>query len=159
MKSECAFQSRRDVSPTLFPRSSASPQAITEPGCEGLTGGIQAPRETSCIQQGARERGDERRKRAERRPGSQAAHPPFWVSLVEHTSVEIWKESLLMVQLPRLCMPLPVAEWPFSSSSALVEGRLRYVPASSSFFASACEFNATTGHTRLMEPGNVSLPS
>jgi hypothetical protein len=30
--------------------------------------------------------------------------------LVEHTSVEIWKESLLMVQLPRLCMLLPVAE-------------------------------------------------
>lgn len=66
---------------------------------------------------------------------------PFWVSFVEHTSVEIWKESLLMVQLPRLCMLLPVAECAFSSSSAFVEGRLRYVAASSSFFASACGFN------------------
>lgn len=66
---------------------------------------------------------------------------PFWVSFVEQTSVEIWKESLLMVQLPRLCMLLPVAEWPFSSSSAFVDGRLRYVAASSSFFASACGVN------------------
>ena len=90
--------------------------------------------------------------------GFHAPHPPFWVSLVEHTSVEIWKESLLMVQLPRLCMLLPVAEWPFSSSSALVEGRLRYVPASSSFFASACGFNATTGHTRLIAPRNFFYP-
>lgn len=71
---------------------------------------------------------------------------PFWVSLVEHTRVEIWKESLLMVQLPRLCMLLPVAEWAFSSNSAFVEGRLKYVAASSSFFASACGFNY--GHVR-----------
>lgn len=67
-----------------------------------------------------------------------APNPPFWVSFVEQTSVEIWKESLLMVQLPRLCMLLPVTEWPFSSSSAFVEGRLKYVAASSSFLASAC---------------------
>lgn len=45
-----------------------------------------------------------------------------------------------MVQLPRLCMLLPVAEWPFSSNSAFVEGRLKYVVASSSFLASACGF-------------------
>lgn len=64
-------------------------------------------------------------------------HSPFWVSFVEHTRVATWKESLLMVQLPRLCMLLPVAEWPFSSSSAFVDGRLRYVAASSSFLASA----------------------
>lgn len=70
--------------------------------------------------------------------GEAPPHSPFWVSFVEQTRVLIWKESLLMVQLPRLCMPLPVAEWPFSSSSAFVEGRLRYVATSSSFFASAC---------------------
>jgi len=63
---------------------------------------------------------------------------PFWVSFVEQTRVEIWKESLLMVQLPRFCMLFPVAECPFSSNSILVEGRLKYVEASSSFFASAC---------------------
>lgn len=74
-----------------------------------------------------------------RSPGKRARpHSPFCVSFVEQTRVPIWKESLLMVQLPRLCRPLPVAEWPFSSSSAFVEGRLRYVATSSSFFASAC---------------------
>lgn len=70
-----------------------------------------------------------------------SADSPFWVSLVEHTRVEIWKESLLIVQFPRLCMLLPVAECAFSSSSAFVDGRLRYVAASSSFFASAWGFN------------------
>lgn len=58
-------------------------------------------------------------------PGSSSGHSPFWVSFVEQTRVEIWKESLLMVQLPRFCMLLPVAECPFSSSSILVDGRLR----------------------------------
>lgn len=69
---------------------------------------------------------------------SSSMNLPFWVSLVEQTRVEIWKESLLMVQLPRFCMLFPVAECPFSSSSILVDGRLKYVEASSSFFASAC---------------------
>lgn len=72
------------------------------------------------------------------RSSSRSMNLPFWVSFVEQTRVEIWKESLLMVQLPRFCMLFPVAECPFSSSSILVEGRLKYVEASSSFFASAC---------------------
>ena len=156
VKAECEFQSRRAVSPSLFPRHQ-HPHRPSQSN-EGLMGRSQAPGEASCIQQGARERGGRRKKHAERRAALHAPHPPFWVSLVEHTSVEIWKESLLMVQLPRLCMLLPVAEWPFSSSSALVEGRLRYVPASSSFFASACGFKAATGHTRLMAPGNFFYP-
>lgn len=91
-------------------------------------------------------------------------HSPFCVSFVEHTRVDTWKESLLMVQLPRLCMLLPVAEWPFSSSSAFVEGRLRYVPASSSFFASACGFHyaicrpqVTVTRPRTLFPPSLSL--
>lgn len=71
------------------------------------------------------------------RSSSSSMNLPFWVSFVEQTRVEIWKESLLMVQLPRFCMLFPVAECPFSSSSILVDGRLKYVEASSSFFASA----------------------
>lgn len=63
-----------------------------------------------------------------------------------------------MVQLPRLCMLFPVAEWPFSSSSALVDGRLKYVPASSSFFASACGFNDATGQIQLTIPCNIFYP-
>lgn len=57
--------------------------------------------------------------------GSSSVNSPFWVSFVEQTRVEIWKESLLMVQLPRFCMLFPVAECPFSSSSIFVDGRLR----------------------------------
>lgn len=79
-------------------------------------------------------------------------HPinlPFWVSFVEQTRVEIWKESLLMVQLPRFCMLFPVAECPFSSSSILVDGRLKYVEASSSFFASACSGVLNTKWNKL----------
>ena len=87
-----------------------------------------------------------------------APSSPFWVSLVEHTRVEIWKESLLIVQLPRLCMLLPVAEWPFSSNSALVDGRLKYVPASSSFFASACGFEDATGQMQLTISCNIFYP-
>lgn len=64
-------------------------------------------------------------------------HLPFCVSLVEQTRVDIWKESLLMVQQPKFCMLFPRDACPFSSSSILVAGRPRYVDASSSFFASA----------------------
>lgn len=74
---------------------------------------------------------------ARSRSSSGSINLPFWVSFVEQTRVEIWKESLLMVQLPRFCMLFPVAECPFSSNSILVDGRLKYVEASSSFFASA----------------------
>lgn len=74
---------------------------------------------------------------ARSRSSSSSVNLPFWVSFVEQTRVEIWKESLLMVQLPRFCMLFPVAECPFSSNSILVDGRLKYVEASSSFFASA----------------------
>lgn len=68
---------------------------------------------------------------------------PFWVSFVEQTRVEIWKESLLMVQLPRFCMLFPVVECPFSSNSILVDGKLKYVDASSNFFASAYRIQST----------------
>lgn len=93
-------------------------------------------------------------------PGAAHPHSPFCVSFVEHTRVETWKESLLMVQLPRLCRPLPVAAWPFSSSSAFVDGRLRYAAASSSFFASACGFNCATCRPRVTvtRPGMLSQP-
>lgn len=80
---------------------------------------------------------------------SSSMNLPFWVSFVEQTRVEIWKESLLMVQLPRFCMLFPVAECPFSSSSILVDGRLKYVEASSSFFASACSSVLNTRQNSL----------
>lgn len=66
---------------------------------------------------------------------------PFWVSLVEQTSVEIWKLS--RVDTVKLGVaPLTRKEEPersFDSDAFRSEGRDRYVLASSSFLLSPCK--------------------
>ena len=74
---------------------------------------------------------------------------PFWVSFVEQTSVEIWKLSRADTVKPDAA-PLTRKEEPersFGSERFLVEGRVRYTPASSSLLLSPCKQSlAHTGH-------------
>lgn len=80
---------------------------------------------------------------------------PFWVSLVEQTSVEIWKLS--RVDTAKLDVaPLTRKEEPersFDSDRFRSEGRDRYALASSSFLLSPCKAQ----HRSHLEPQGTRL--
>lgn len=72
---------------------------------------------------------------------AESRHSPFWVSFVEQTSVEIWKLSRADTVKPDV-PPLTRKEEPdrsFGSDRFLVEGKVRYALASSSFLLSPCK--------------------
>lgn len=72
---------------------------------------------------------------------TESRYSPFWVSFVEQTSVEIWKLSRADTVKPDV-PPLTRKEEPdrsFGSDRFLVEGKVRYALASSSFLLSPCK--------------------